>query len=317
MTAIDIKDFELRKNLKTQEKRIFIKEWQRLRFQAANMEREFSATISNRIETESKTSTELVDEENENKQILIREKNQVLQRLGKLHEKTNFFHKCLTLDRETKSFVPMVKQAMLEVETTLDESKQQEKDVFEKLLSDEHDLKTEVDMIEKRLKTILKSSVAGKSHQVKVGAKISQILKERNLPEEVVAFEKYLNMFGPTGGWDDEDHSTYLRLKRRTKNRAALINAAKGSLVGRTEEDIASHDHWYMQLVELKEAKKVAIEEWKIKKEKDMAADFEKNDENLKEIEEAQKEKEAREMEAREIKKVEIENWKISKNYKR
>ena len=60
---------------------------------------------------------------------------------------------------------------------------------FEKLLSDEHDLKTEVDMIEKRLKTILKSSVAGKSHQVKVGAKISQILKERNLPEEVVAFE--------------------------------------------------------------------------------------------------------------------------------
>ena len=37
------------------------------------MEREFSASISNRIETESKTSAELVDEENENKQILIRE----------------------------------------------------------------------------------------------------------------------------------------------------------------------------------------------------------------------------------------------------
>ncbi|KAG4068407.1 hypothetical protein HA402_007927 [Bradysia odoriphaga] len=69
---------------------------------------------------------------------------------------------------------------------------------------------------------------------------------------------------GHTGGWNDEEHFLFLKLKTKYKeNIDQIVMSIKHITEDKTEEDIKKHNQWYIKYVELKEKKKAAIKNWK------------------------------------------------------
>lgn len=110
---------------------------------------------------------------------------------------------------------------------------------------------------------------------------IKPIDKEDNV--DVQKFDDFLAAnSGHTGGWNDEEHYLFLKIKSKYKENIDQIilsikhitgsmkcdvkfsfNFLHGIIVlDKTEEDIRKHNQWYMKYVELKEKKKIAIKNW-------------------------------------------------------
>lgn len=89
---------------------------------------------------------------------------------------------------------------------------------------------------------------------------------------------------GHTGGWNDEEHFLFLKLKTKYKENIDQIVMSIQHISGgkfknvilifilflyfpflsdKTEEDIRNHNQWYVKYVELKEKKRAAIKNWK------------------------------------------------------
>lgn len=108
---------------------------------------------------------------------------------------------------------------------------------------------------------------------------------------DIKKFDDYLVANnGHTGGWNDEEHFLFLKLKTKYKeNIDQIVMSIKhitGGMLNRklkilfffrvliiisfvaidldkSEEDVKKHNQWYVKYVELKEKKKAAIKNWK------------------------------------------------------
>lgn len=114
---------------------------------------------------------------------------------------------------------------------------------------------------------------------------------EKSDSDDVKKFDKYLREnCGHTGGWIDEEHVLFLKLKNKYRtNIEQICNAFKLFYVGniwmwnetllpttlkqiylplplwsdKSENDIRAHNDWYEKYLELKMKKRLAIENWK------------------------------------------------------
>lgn len=102
----------------------------------------------------------------------------------------------------------------------------------------------------------LKSRYSGKN---------DQSTNNQKLPDEVTEYQNFLVLNGGlTGGWDDFDHSSFIKLYRKhVTNPDKWLQESLISLPNKTIEAIKLHRIWYERFQELLEANKKAIVRWK------------------------------------------------------
>ncbi|CAI9548747.1 unnamed protein product [Staurois parvus] len=188
---------------------------------------------------------------------------------------------------------------------------------YEDLLKEEKTTFIELMALEKKIEA---SSInpPERSFKAPSGIALPDGILSSRLPEEVVAFEKFLQQTGGRlGGWDDYDHQSFLKVWTKHKGKPGYLEEALAYLPSRTWEDIQQHEAWYQELLSLEEKKKEAIHKWKSRKQKEKQ-EMSKIQEKTKEItefdkqqkEEAQKQ---RLEEERRKRQQEIEAWKRQK----
>nr|CAB3228136.1 coiled-coil domain-containing protein 112-like [Phallusia mammillata] len=290
----------------------FLRDWSQIKFQAKTLNRELSTQMRLKNGESKKMLAELEKIENCVNEEIKTERLRIDQHLCNMKDKVTKFHRQLTDVKSNPEYVSRLRNAMEDIETTITTFKEQQRKMFEDLLTEETGLERDIEIIQNRLETMAHSSdvhtIASKPHLYKAS-------NSSNLPPEVKTFEKYLAQFGPQGGWDDYDHGTFLKLRNKFKAKSSFITAAVEGIPGRREEDILDHEKWYKKFLELQTEKKKAISEWKLKKEqetKDCAINA-TSEEELSRQEQLKKEREKIEEVERERRKQDLEAWKALK----
>lgn len=81
--------------------------------------------------------------------------------------------------------------------------------------------------------------------------------KRQEFPEEMKVLETFLQQTGgKLGGWDEYDHQSFLKVWTKHRGKASYRSEVKLYLPGKTEEDIRSHEDWYLEMCHLQEKKK-------------------------------------------------------------
>lgn len=123
----------------------------------------------------------------------------------------------------------------------------------------------------------LKSKYSGNNNQ-----NSNQSTNPQKLPDEVTEYQNFLVLNGGlTGGWDDFDHSHFIKLYRKhVTNPDKWLQECLISLPNKTIEAIKLHRIWYERFQELLEANKKAIIRWKRGKSLTIKMNTEKNKSN-------------------------------------
>lgn len=292
----------------------FLKEWHQLKFQAKTLERERSAQVLVRNGEYKKLFSQLQEVEVGVERDIKNEAHRIQTQLQRLSNKVTSFQSQLKDVQLTPEFLEHLKVNMESVESAVTEFKEQQQHLFENLLTEQESVEHDIEIIQKRLQTL---NTKEREHDPSSGKKkiVSNFQNHAssNLPHEVKAFEKYVAQFGQQGGWDDYDHGTFTKIRSRFKNKASFIKSAVENIPGYDENDIKEHEAWYSTFLELKEAKKLAILQWKIKKEQEQKENaIPVVEEDTEDMEQMRKEKLKLE-EERAHKKEEVSRWKKEK----
>lgn len=129
---------------------------------------------------------------------------------------------------------------------------------YEQLVKEEKTAINELSVFERKVELwALGSSITAKVLKLpSIRVSVDKIL-ENHLPEEVVEFERFLQLTGGwQGGWDDYDHQNFLKVWKKHKGRLSYVDEALEYFSGRTKEDILQHDKWYQEFIILHKRKK-------------------------------------------------------------
>lgn len=127
---------------------------------------------------------------------------------------------------------------------------------YEDLLKEEKTTLIELTAMEKKIEASF-INPPERSFKAPSGKALSGGILSSQLPEEVVAFEKFLQQTGGRlGGWDDYDHQSFLKVWTKHKCKPGYLEEALAYLPSRTREDIQLHEAWYQELLFLEEKKK-------------------------------------------------------------
>ena len=77
---------------------------------------------------------------------------------------------------------------------------------------------------------------------------------------------------GHTGNWSEDDHLLFLKLRKKHKTVPALVHAVQAKCPDLTKESIVNHESWYKSYLRLREKQKLAVEEWRKRKESERRA---------------------------------------------
>lgn len=295
---------------KPHERREFVSEWQRLKFQVANAEREiFNLTSKQKNGKSIKTN-----EDDEYRQ-MIREQQQyrrnVSQRMSRLRHRVKIFDDHFKKNKDQPDYVEKLRDHMTDVESCMNDFKNEERKKLESLLIEEQTVSDEMKIISSRLHNLLNTTTTTKNKRDRQVNKNLINNDTSNLPPEVEDFQKYVNEYGRSGGWDDFDHSTFLRLRDKCRgDQEKLIRMGQESLVGRSEADMRQHVKWYDEYMRLYNDKKAAIMTWRKSKEVERRREMEREREAGERVGEVDEEQKERERLEREKNKIEIEKWK-------
>ncbi|KAI4492129.1 hypothetical protein M0802_010026 [Mischocyttarus mexicanus] len=160
--------------------------------------------------------------------------------------------------------------------------------------------------------------------------------------EKIDDFHTLIAKTGHTQNWSNEDHSLFVKMRKKCKNIPTLVNAIRTKCPDLTIETIINHETWYKLYLDLREKQRFKIKEWRKKKNglnkftklqkegivdkknlqtvNSFSNDSTKNIPNEKEEEEEEEKKEERsnEVNDKNLKKKElIKKWKLEKEEKR
>ncbi|KAM5191710.1 coiled-coil domain-containing protein 112 isoform 2-T2 [Mantella aurantiaca] len=247
----------------------------------------------------------------------IAEKVKTQQHLSKIHNHVKRLQLQLKDVKPTTEFVEKLREMMEEVDSTISAFKEAQRITYEDLLKEEKTTFIELSALEKKIEASF-ISPPERSFKVPPGKTLPDAMLSSQLPEEVVAFEKFLQQTGGRlGGWDDFDHQSFLKVWTKYKGKTAYLEEALAYLPSRTEEDIQQHEAWYQELLLLEEKKKEAIHKWKSRKaqEKQEMSKIQDKTKEITEFDKQQKEEAQKQKleEERRKRQQEIEAWKRQK----
>lgn len=95
----------------------------------------------------------------------------------------------------------------------------------------------------------------------------------QGLLPEVIEFDAYEEEYGTEGNWHADDHKEFLRVLQKHKgDYAATVLDCCERMVGFDRLDILAHARWHAQHEELAIRKKLAIQEWRRRREEEARA---------------------------------------------
>ncbi|XP_064607746.1 coiled-coil domain-containing protein 112-like [Liolophura sinensis] len=249
-----------------------VKEIHKLSLQIQALEREKGTHIYSKRNDFRKEFSQLEDMEAKMLTERKSENSSTRQQLQKISNAVRKFRRELKDVRPTPEFLEKLKMIMEDIEGTINSFKEQQRQRYEELLREERTTMQEVQTLDKKFEAWAHGSDNGlwapKSARSKPLTSARDVTKD--LPPEVAAFEKFLQQTGGMkGGWDEYDHNTFLKFKHRHKGKKAFLEHVIPALPTRTEEEICEHDSWYSEYLRLNDAKKEAIQRWRVKKEEE------------------------------------------------
>ena len=162
---------------------------------------------------------------------------------------------------------------MVDIESHVSAFKAQQKSVYDDLNRVETQCCNEIASLEKKMIAWEQQQQQTRPLSARSGTSSSAALRlfpsgdaSGDLPAAVVAFEKFQQQSGGVcGGWNEEDHSIFLRVRQKHKGKtnSAFIEEALPLLAPRSADDLHHHETWFREHEKLLEAKKTAIEEWR------------------------------------------------------
>ncbi|KAM9330934.1 coiled-coil domain-containing protein 112 [Gastrophryne carolinensis] len=245
------------------------------------------------------------------------EKIKTEQQLSKIHNHVKRLQLQLKDVKPTPEFVEKLREMMEEVDNAISIFKDQQRVIYEDLMKEEKTTSIELTALEKKIEASFVSAPE-KSFKAPSGKVPTDTLLSSQLPEEVVAFETFLQQTGGRlGGWDEFDHQNFLKVWTKHKGKPTYLEEALAYLPSRTQEDVRQHETWYQELLYLEEKKKESIQKWKSRKlqEKMQMAKVQENTTEVTEFDKQQKEEAQRQKleEERKRRQQEIESWKKQK----
>ncbi|NXR78208.1 CC112 protein, partial [Pycnonotus jocosus] len=276
----------------------FIRTAEKLKAQLANIEKDKTGHLYNR-RSDFRVEYRLLEDLEHSMTVSRKmEKAKILQQLSKIQNNVKRLQQQLKDVKPTPEFVDKIKEMMEEIENAINAFKEEQRQIYQQLLKDEKAVINELSLFERKVELwALGSSTAEKVWKLPSARVTVHKTLENHLPEEVVAFERFLQRTGGRqGGWDDYDHQNFLKIRTKYRGRLSYMDEALEYLSGRTKEDIEQHDKWYQEYVILHERKKESIKKWKEKQQQERnVKEKEKSEKMLKEKwlqrEEAQKQK--------------------------
>jgi len=297
---------------KQENKRVFFNEYQRIKFQIGNIERDVNLFTSRSNVNELKEIVNGKQNYGGGDQVSphIKYKKATSSKIAILRQRVKIFKQHLVKNKADDDFVEKIREHMKDVESRLTSFKKQHQDSMVKLIEEEEKSSEELKIMERKIHQLLNNSYVTKKSSAshRVDNNVSS-----NLPEDVVKFQKYVSEHGKLGGWDDFDHNTFLQFRNKYKDKDKFIQATIDSLAGRNYEQVVEHEKWYQLYQELYGLYKSSILKWRKNKQNEISTPrpTSKEDEKIrKEISEEEKLNIAKE---KEIKKEKIQNWKKSK----
>lgn len=212
-----------------------------------------------------------------------------------------------------------IKSKMTEIESSISTFKTKQKTVYDDLLRHEMQCANEIASLERKMTAWETKRTAPASAR---SARPEVIEDDENKPPALIAFDKFLQLNGgPTGGWIDEDHAIFLRVRGKHKGKSSWMSEALPLLAPKSAEDLEPHETWFKEFSTLLKAKKEAIRGWKqqkVSQRKEESATYQKVEaEDEEERLRRQQERRKQEEKERGQKDAEIAAWKVKKELQR
>ncbi|XP_069043355.1 coiled-coil domain-containing protein 112 isoform X2 [Lepisosteus oculatus] len=297
----------------------FIREADKLKNQIAKLEKDRNVTVYNKkndFRNEFGTLEEVDLKMMNNRKS---EKDKLQQQLVKIHNSVKRFQRQLQDVKPTPDYIGKLKEVMEEVENSINNFKEEQRQIYEELLNEEKTCAQEILALEKKIDTWASAVAAPPQTCAKVPLAKSI---EENLPAEVAELEKFLQQTGGRqGGWDDFDHQNFLRVWTKHSGKPAYLKEALMYLPGRTEEEIKLHENWYQEFLFLEERKKEAIAKWKSKRRREKEELLQQKETSEGELARQQAAREEarrkREEQERREKEAQLQDWRGQKEQQR
>ncbi|XP_069609153.1 coiled-coil domain-containing protein 112 [Ranitomeya imitator] len=255
--------------LKQAKKAEFIREAEKLRHQITVLEKDKNGHLYNKKNDFRIEYSTLEEYEQKLSNSTKADKNKTEQQLAKIHNNVRRLQLQLKDVRPTPEFVERLREMMEEVDNAVTAFKEEQRIIYEELVKEEKTTVIELNALEKKIEASFRA-VAEKSFKVPSGNAQVDNMACSQLPEDVVAFEKFLQQTGGRlGGWDDFDHQSFLKIWTRHKGRPSYLEEALTYIPSRTREDVEQHENWYKEFLFLEEKKKDSIQKWKAKKQEE------------------------------------------------
>ncbi|XP_038625912.1 coiled-coil domain-containing protein 112 [Tachyglossus aculeatus] len=242
------------------------------------------------------------------------ERTSLLKQLATIHISVVNIQNRLKDVTPTPKFVEKIKIMMTDTENAIDAFKEKQRLRYEDLIREEKTLTKELNVLNRKIEMwSLDNSGAGKALRGPSSKVSIDKGMQNNLPKEVVKFEKFLqHTGGRQGGWDVDDHQTFMKVKTKHRRKTSYIEEVLEYLPGKTREDVQQHETWYQEYLLLERSKKESIQKWKAEKQLKREEILKpkkvlKIDKTQQELVQKQKE------EAREKQKMAVEAWKRQK----
>ncbi|KAI9207717.1 uncharacterized protein BJ171DRAFT_280401 [Polychytrium aggregatum] len=106
------------------------------------------------------------------------------------------------------------------------------------------------------------------AHILAKGAKPVRLSSAGGLPNQIAEFNDFLTKHGGhSGGWDDLSHSAFVKIWHKNKGEHdKVVGTCIVQIPGVSVQDIERHTRWFEKYLQLLEAKKHAISQWKVQK---------------------------------------------------
>ncbi len=200
----------------------------------------------------------------------VYDQHQLVLRIAKTRAAVSHFQAALARLTAGPKVVETLRATMEQVESAITTTKIQQRHVYDDLARSEHLTLRDVQAYERKFdawETMAEDGKCTTALPKRVRpSRLANPPGTGDAPDEVAAFDMYLAATGGhRGGWDEYDHSTFLKHRGQHGGRSTFIPITASLLVGRTETDVRLHEAWYQEYQRLRAQRRAAIHGWRVK----------------------------------------------------
>ncbi|CAF1541589.1 unnamed protein product, partial [Didymodactylos carnosus] len=289
------------------------------------LNREIDTSFNSRHNEYIDLYNELSTDKNDYERAFEAEKYRIRQQLSRISQAIRSFSKDIKHIKPDLNIVNKISATIEEIEQTIYTFKEATRMKYEELIAEERLLSNEVQALNDKIDLWSSQKYQRSESAQPQSARRIETLSAKtttsNLLPEIVDFDRFLlETGGLTGGWDDYDHGTFMRIRNKYKGQPKFIDDLIGFLPTRTRDQINEHEKWYQNYNILGAKRREALRQWREQKEHAKEAilnDAEKVHHSQKEYDEAKQRQLQEEKERERVEKLQkVHAWKLERETK-